>query len=62
MQQGRAHLSRASVLDNEPTQYQTWLHIRPLAVSPLKHPEGVPIPWGFLLSGHPGILYCGGLP
>ena len=26
-------------------------HIRPLAVSPLNHPERVPIPWGFLFSG-----------
>jgi len=27
-------------------------HIRPLAVSPLTHPESVPTPWGFLISGH----------
>jgi hypothetical protein len=25
-------------------------HIRPLAVSPLTHPESVPIPWGFSFS------------
>jgi len=27
------------------------IDIRPLAVSPLSNPEGVPIPWGFLISG-----------
>ncbi len=29
------------------------LHIRPLAVSPLTHPESVPNPWGFSFSGSP---------
>ncbi len=33
------------------------LHIRPLAVSPLTHPESVPNPWGFSFSGLP----CRGL-
>lgn len=26
------------------------VHIRPLAVSPLNHPESVPTPWGFSIS------------
>lgn len=26
-------------------------HIRPLAVRPLNHPERVPNPWGFSISG-----------
>jgi hypothetical protein len=29
-------------------------HIRPLAVSPLNHPESVPNPWGFCFSGRRG--------
>lgn len=29
------------------------VHIRPLAVSPLNHPESVPIPWGFSISERP---------
>lgn len=29
------------------------VHIRPLAVSPLTHPESVPNPWGFSFSGLP---------
>lgn len=33
------------------------VHIRPLAVSPLTHPESVPNPWGFSFSGLP----CRGL-
>jgi hypothetical protein len=28
-------------------------HIRPLAVRPLTHPERVPNPWGFSISGSP---------
>jgi hypothetical protein len=35
----------------------TLVHIRPMAVSPLYHPEGVPNPWGFSFSGSakPGL-------
>jgi hypothetical protein len=37
----------------EPGQRNTYtpFYIRPLAVSPLDHSEGVPIPWGFFFSG-----------
>ncbi len=34
-------------------------YIRPLAVRPLNYPEGVPNPWGFLVSG-PSTRTVGG--
>lgn len=39
------------VLDLLKAVNHTRSHIRPLAVRPLDYPEGVPNPWGFLLSG-----------
>jgi len=53
MQQGRYRAFRPAGLDKNPAEYQNLHHIRPLAVSPLNYPEGVPIPWGFLISGLP---------
>lgn len=43
-----------SLIDTYKSKTYTSKHIRPLAVSPLNHPESVPTPWGFLISG-PGI-------
>jgi len=46
--------SRVIIYFKVGTKYDNW-YIRPLAVSPLVHPERVPIPWGFpfLGSGKP---------
>lgn len=44
---------RVGTLDKTATPNHTSLHIRPMAVSPLTHPEGVPIPWGFSVFSLP---------
>jgi len=38
------------LIDNKQPDVYTSLYIRPMAVSHLNHPEGVPIPWGFFFS------------
>lgn len=43
-----------ALIDTHKSKMYNPQHIRPLAVSPLNHPESVPTPWGFLISG-PGI-------
>lgn len=47
----------AAALDTQGPHAYTASHIRPLAVSPLNHPESVPIPWGFSISALP-ICAC----
>lgn len=50
-----------SLIDTYKSKTYTSKHIRPLAVSPLNHPESVPTPWGFLISGL-GIDACHLMP
>jgi hypothetical protein len=62
MQHGCFRHFPSMALDNSGPDYQTPQHIRPLAVSPLTHPEGAPIPWGFLISGLSKISAFGSQP
>lgn len=48
---GQFHTFSAQPLDFQRLAADNLGDIRPLAVSPLSNPEGVPIPWGFLISG-----------
>jgi hypothetical protein len=43
---------------SKPPNVYTSVHIRPMAVSPLNHPEGVPNPWGFSFSGSAKPRLC----